>query len=124
VEAILRSAVEKAEPGMGGAHVALAWVLHQTGRGKEAVALLEEAARRQPDLGVARFNLGLWHLSEGRWIRAAEEMEEAIRLGLPLHDAIEAHDRLHALYGRVNDPARARHHREERERKRALTRGE
>ena len=124
VEAILRAAVERAGPGMGGPHVALAWVLNETGRREEAVALLETAVRLQPGLAEAHFNLGLWHLSERRWVRASEELEEALRLGLTLHEEVEAHGRLHDLYGALGDREGARRHREERERKKALTWGE
>ncbi len=124
VEAILRAAVDKAEPGTGGPLVALAWVLNETGRKEEAVRLLQEAERRQPTLSQAHYNLGLWHLSERRWSRAAEELEEALRLGMPLEDEIDAHGRLFEIYQRMGDEAGARRHREARERKKALTWGE
>lgn len=124
VEAILRSAVEKAEPGMGGPLVALAWVLNETGRREEAIRLLEEAERRQPTLAQAHFNLGLWHVVERRWSRAAEELEEALRLGMPLEDEIDAHGKLFAIYRKMGDEAGARRHQEARERKKALTWGE
>jgi tetratricopeptide (TPR) repeat protein len=124
VEAILRSAVEKARPDMGGPLVALGWVLNETGRRKEAVELLEQAARRQPTLAQARYNLGLWHLVEGRTVRAQEELEEALRLGMPLEDEIDAHGKLAEIYRGLGDAEASRRHREARERKKALTWGE
>ncbi len=124
VEAILRAAAEKAEPGMGGPLVALAWVLNATGRREEAVALLQEAVRRQPTLAQAHYNLGVWHLAERRWARAAEEMEEALRLGMPLDDEVEAHGRLVEIYRKMADEDGVRRHRDARERKKALTWGE
>lgn len=123
-EEYLRTAVEKAGPRSGGPHVALAWLLNERGRREEAVALLHEAVRRQPDLPNAHFNLGLWHFAEGRWVRAAESLEEALRLGMPIGDEILCHDRLFQVYERIRDPVRSRRHRAERERKSALTRGE
>jgi tetratricopeptide (TPR) repeat protein len=124
VEAYLKRAVDRAKPDQGGPFVALAWIVNQRGRQDEAVALLHEAVRRQPLLAEARLNLGRWHHAEERWARAAEEMEEALRIGLPLNDAIEAHDTLHEVYRAMGDDAAAKRHRNERERKRALTRGE
>jgi tetratricopeptide (TPR) repeat protein len=124
VEAILRAAVDRAAPDAGGPLVALGWVLNETGRRQEAIALLEEAARRQPTLAHARFNLGLWHLAEGRTVRALEELEEAVRLGMPLEDEIDAHGKLAAIYADQGDASASRRHREERERKKALTWGE
>ena len=88
------------------------------------MALLEEAVRRQPALAEAHYDLGLWHDAEGRWSRAEDEFEEALRIGMPLPDEVDTHDRLVRLYGTTGDPIRARHHRDERERKRALTWGE
>ena len=124
VETFLRTAVLRAPEHSGGQHVALAWFLQERGRPEEALALLQEAVRRQPDLGPAHFNLGLWHLHGQRWVLAAEELEEGIRCSLPLPDEIRAHDLLHAVYERMGDIDRARRHREERERLSALTRGE
>jgi len=124
VEAILRAAVEKAGPGMGGPHVALGWVLNETGRTPEAIALLEEAVRRQPTLAQAHYNLGLWHLAGGRPVMAEDELEEAIRLGMPLEDEIDAHGKLALIYRKLGDRESERRHREARERKKALTWGE
>ncbi len=124
VEGYLRTAVAEAEPDNGGPLVALAWILDARGRRAEAVPLLEEAARRQPGLSRAHLNLGLWHLSEQRWVRAVEELEEALRLGLPLEDEVVVHQRLFEAFEGTGDFERARHHREERERLMALSRGE
>jgi tetratricopeptide (TPR) repeat protein len=124
VEAILRAAVDRAEPGMGGPLVALGWVLNETGRTGEAVALLEEAVRRQPDLAQAHFNLGLWHLSGRRWAEAEAALERSLALGMPLPDEIRAHEVLHDLYRQEGNVEAAHRHREERERKKALTWGE
>jgi tetratricopeptide (TPR) repeat protein len=124
VEAILRAAVGKAEPGMGGPLVALGWVLNETGRTEESVALLQEAVRRQPNLAPAHYNLGLWHLAHKRWGMAAEALERAVAIGMPLGDEIHAHEMMHDLYRRLGDAEGVRRHREERERKKALTWGE
>ena len=114
----------RAPADFGGAHVALAWVVVSRGGDAESVALLQEAARRQPRLAPARFNLGLWHLGEGRLARAAEEMEEALRVGLPLEDEVRAHQSLFEIYSNLGDHGRARDHRRERERKKAVLDGE
>ncbi len=124
VEAILRAAVEKAEPGMGGPLVALGWVLNETGRTAEAVALMEEAVRRQPTLATAHYNLGIWHLFHKRWGRAAEKLELALALGLPLTDQVHSHEMLQDICRRIGDDDGVRRHREARERKKALTWGE
>ncbi len=124
VERFLRTGVEKADRKSGGPHVALAWLLNEEGRTEEAVALLREAVRRQPDLPHAHLNLGLWHLAGGRWVAALEEIETALRVGMPLHDEIAAHDAAFRAAERIRDPERARFHRGQRERKKALSRGE
>jgi tetratricopeptide (TPR) repeat protein len=124
VERILRAAVDRAEPGTGAPLVALAWVLNATGRPAEAVRLLQEAVRRQPTLAHGHLNLGIWHAAERRWGEAVREIEEAVRLGLPLHDLIDAHERLARIHATLGDDAASRRHRAERERLKALTWGE
>lgn len=124
VQGYVERAVAMAEPDSGGPLVALAWILDTRGRRAEALPLLEEAVRRQPDLSRGHFNLGLWHFSEQRWVRAVEELELALRLGLPLEDEVIAHQMLFEAAGKTGDRDRARHHREERERLMALSRGE
>lgn len=124
VERFLRGGVERAGRDSGGPLVALAWLLNEKGRTAECVALLQEAVRRQPDLPQAHLNLGLWHLAERRWVRALEEIETALRVGLPLHDEIVAHGEAFKAAERIRDGERARYHREQRERKKALSRGE
>ena len=124
VERFLRTGVERADRDSGGPLVALAWLLNVKGRTAESVALLQEAVRRQPDLPQAHLNLGLWHLAERRWVRALEEIEAALRVGLPLHDEIAAHGEAFQAAIRIGDGERARYHREQRERKKALSRGE
>jgi tetratricopeptide (TPR) repeat protein len=123
-ERLLRTGVEKAEPGSGVPHLALAQLLNREGRIEESVRLLEEAARRQPSLAAAHLNLGRWHQSMGRNEDARRELEEALRLVLPIQDQVEAHDRLFHIYESAGDAERARFHRERRETKKALTWGE
>jgi hypothetical protein len=127
VEEILRTAVLKARPDQGGALVALAWFVNQKGTPEgrqEAVDLLHEAVERQPTLAEAHFNLALWHEASGRTARAVESFEEALRLRMSLPDEVRIHDALLDIYTRTGDSESARRHRDERERKRALMRGE
>ena len=82
------------------------------------------ALERQPTLSEAHFNLGIWHAASGRPARAIDSFEEALRLRMALADEIRIHDALLELYTEQGDAASARRHRDERERKRALQRGE
>ena len=102
----------------------LGFILNRRGDLEGSVAMLEEAARRQPGLAEAHYNLGLWHDASGRKARAAQELEDAVRLGIGLDRRVDAHDRLVRLCKELGDDARSRHHRKERERVRALTFGE
>ncbi len=121
VEAILRRAVERAGPGEGGPLVALAWVLDRTGRVEESVGLLRQAVRKQPTLAEGHYNLGLWHASEKHSREAVVEIEKALELGLPqLRNRFDAHDTLYRIHSALGDAEKARFHREERERYRAL----
>jgi tetratricopeptide (TPR) repeat protein len=122
-EGILRDAAARAPSDIGSAHVALSWLVPERGNAAEAVELLQEAVRRQPRLAPARFNLGLWHAREGRLARAAEEMEEALRIRLPLDEEIRAHQHLYEIYSALGDSGRARDHRLAREEKKALLEG-
>lgn len=124
VEAYLRRAVDRAPPDSGGPLVALGWIVNRRGRVQESIDLLQRAVERQPLLAEARGNLGRWHASEGRLARATEELEEALRIGLPVTDAIEVRDLLNDLYLKAGDPVSARRHRLERERLKALLRGD
>jgi tetratricopeptide (TPR) repeat protein len=124
VEALLRTAMETAGPDRGGPHVAMAWLYSQTGRVPEAVALLEEAVRRQPDLAQAHFNLGLWHFAERRWERASAELDRALEGGLSLPEEVHAHGVMVEVRRSLGDEEGSRRHAEERERKKALTWGE
>jgi tetratricopeptide (TPR) repeat protein len=123
-EGLVRNAVARAKPDNGLPFVVLGWVLHRRGRVEESVRMLEEAVRRQPDLAEAHYNLGLWHEVGRRTSRAVESLETAVRLGLALDREVDARDRLARLWGDLGDEERARAHRVERERKRALSFGE
>ena len=120
----MRTATAAAKPDDGVPFVGLGFILNRRGDVAGSVAMLEEAVRRQPGLAEAHYNLGLWHDAGGRKVRAAEELEEAVRLGIGLDRRVDAHDRLVRLCRELGDEARSRHHREERERARALTYGE
>jgi tetratricopeptide (TPR) repeat protein len=124
VRRLLEEAVRRAGPGDGAPFAALGWLLDRQGRKEEGIRMLEEAVRRQPGLSYARYNLGIWHAFEGRFVRAAEELEEAIRCGLPIDLEMDAHDRLVRIYDERKASGDARLHRAERERLRALTWGE
>ena len=123
-ESHMRAGIAVAKPDDGVPFVGLGFILNRRGDVEGSVAMLEEAVRRQPGLAEAHYNLGLWHDASGRKARAAEELEEAVRLGIGLDRRVDAHDRLVRLCRELGDEARSRRHREERERARARTFGE
>jgi tetratricopeptide (TPR) repeat protein len=56
-------------------------VSFRMGRPNVAAAFLSSALRRDPNLGIARYNLGLVSLHQGKLDRASSYFQEAIRLG-------------------------------------------
>ena len=67
-------------------------------------ALLKKAARQDPSLGVAYFQLGILHSSLGDFTRAIPDYEKAIATGSPSE---EAHYRLAQAYQRVGEKLKA-----------------
>ena len=83
----------------------LAGIYSNTGRTEEAFELWERARAENPDLIMVRLNLADYHQAEGRHAKAAELVEEALRVQ-PELTADEIFRR--GITSRLTDPERFR----------------
>jgi tetratricopeptide (TPR) repeat protein len=58
----------------------LGWVNYRRGEFKEALPLLEDAARSLPDAALIRYHLGMTYLSVGDQAKATEHLQRGLEL--------------------------------------------